>query len=95
MTTTLRESAVEKAICAHAKKIGVTMQKQNGVHNRGKADQLAMKDGRAGFLEIKRPGQKPTALQLRYLRQRQEDGFPATWVDNVADGVKWLNDTFL
>lgn len=90
----IRESQVEKGICDFAKTIGVTMQKQNGVHNRGKADQLCMRGGKAAFLEIKRPGEKPTKLQERYLRLRREDGFPATWVDNVEDGIAWLKEVF-
>lgn len=90
----LRESKVESGIKAAARELGVTMQKQNGPGDRGKTDQLCMKNGIAGFLEIKRPGEVPTKLQLRYIYQRQEDGFPATWVDSIEAGVKWLKETF-
>lgn len=94
-TQIMRESQIEKAIRDFAKANGITMQKQSGPNDRGKADQLCMKDGVAGFLEIKRPGEKPTALQLRYLEKRSEDGFPVAWCANVADGVEWLKKTFL
>lgn len=89
----MKESAVESAICAYARSKGITTQKQNGMHNRGKADQLLMRNGVAAFLEIKRPGEKPTALQLRYLKQRRDDGFSAEWVDNI-EGGKHLVDLF-
>ena len=64
------------------------------MHNRGKADQLLMRNGVAAFLEIKRPGAKPTALQLRYLKQRSDDGFAAAWVDCVTGGKDFIDRVF-
>ena len=90
----MKESDVERAICAYARLRGVTTQKQNGMHNRGKSDQLLMRNGVAAFLEIKRPGEKPTALQLRYLKQRSDDGFSAAWVDNVTGGKDFIDRIF-
>lgn len=90
----LRESVVERGICNFGESAGITMQKQNGPGNRGKTDQLCMKSSVAAFLEIKRPGEKPTALQLRYMRLRREDGFEADWCDNVADGIAFLKRVF-
>ena len=95
MTPKLRESKVEKGIKDFAKSVGITMEKQNGLGNRGKTDQRAEKDGKAGFLEIKRPGEMPTKLQLRYIQRKRDNGFPATWVDNIEDGIEWLKATFL
>ena len=90
----MKESTVESAICAYARSKGVTTQKQNGMHNRGKADQLLMRNGVAAFLEIKRPGEKPTALQLRYLKQRSDDGFAAGWADTVEMGKQFIDRFF-
>jgi len=90
----MKESAVESAICAYARSKGITTQKQNGMHNRGKADQLLMRNGVAAFLEIKRPGEKPTALQLRYLKQRSDDGFAAGWADTVEMGKQFIDRFF-
>lgn len=89
-----RESTVEAAILAHAKYIGVTFEKQNGMGDRGKTDRRAEKNGKCGFLEIKRPGEEPKKLQLRYIQKKINNGFPATWVDNAADGIRWLNENF-
>jgi hypothetical protein len=90
----MKESTVESRIIAYAKSKGVTAQKQNGMHNRGKADQLLMRNGVAAFLEIKRPGQKPTALQLRYIKQRSADGFAADWVDTFEKGKEFIDRVF-
>lgn len=90
----IRESVVEKSIITYAKSKGITTQKQNGMHNRGKADQLLMRNGVAAFLEIKRPGQKPTALQLRYIQQRMDDGFAAGWVDSFEKGKQFIDRVF-
>jgi len=90
----MKESAVESAICAYARSKGITTQKQNGMHNRGKADQLFMRNGVAAFLEIKRPGEKPTALQLRYLKQRKEDGFAASWASSFEMGKQFIDEVF-
>jgi len=90
----MRESTVEGRIVAHAKSIGVNLEKQNGMGDRGKSDRRAEKNGKCGFLEIKRPGQIPTKLQLRYLQQKRDNGFPAFWCDNAEDGIRWLNENF-
>lgn len=90
----MRESAVEKAICAFAKENNISTLKIAGANERGKADRLFMKDGVASFLEVKRPGEAPTGLQLRFLRLRTEDGFAAEWCDNIADGVAFLRKTY-
>lgn len=90
----MKESTVERDIIAYARSKGITTQKQNGMHNRGKADQLLMRNGVAAFLEIKRPGQAPTALQLRYLKQRSDDGFAAGWADTVEKGKEFIDRVF-
>lgn len=90
----IRESAVEKVVCGFGEANGITMQKQSGPGDRGKTDRLCMRKGIAAFLEIKRPGEKPTALQMRYIRKRREDGFEADWCDNAADGIAFLKRVF-
>lgn len=88
------EKDVEKAICKFAKDQGITVLKLGGMNDRGKSDRMFMRSGKAVFLEIKAPGKKPTALQERFLNQRKTDGFKAHWVDNVDDGIMWLEDVF-
>jgi len=91
----MRESAVEKAICDFARKNGITPLKLAGPGDKGKADRLFMRNGKAVFMEIKRPGGKPTELQLRFLRERLADGFQAAWFDNASDAIDWLRTHLL
>ena len=77
----MRERSVEKIIGDFCKSRGISYQKQNGHGDRGKADRLLMRHGKAAFIEVKKPGGKPTALQFRYLQERQLDGFDAEWRD--------------
>lgn len=88
------EKDVERQICKFAKDNGITVLKLGGMNDRGKADRMFMKKGVVAFLEIKAPGKDPTALQLRFLKERVEDGFDAQWVDNVPDGIKFLGQIF-
>lgn len=91
----MKESTIEKAICAFAKEHGISTLKLSGPNDRGKADRMFMKNGKAVFLEIKAPGKEPTALQMKFLKERQKDGFHATWCDNVTDGYHFLVCNFL
>ncbi len=90
----MKESTVESRIISYAKSKGVTAQKQNGMHNRGKADQLLMRNGVAAFLEIKRFGKEPTPLQWRYIKQRRKDGFAADWTDTFEKGKEFIDRVF-
>lgn len=90
----MNESSVERTIGDFCKANGITFQKQNGMGDRGKADRLCMKQGVAAFLEIKRPGETPTKLQLDYLQKRMDDGFHAAWCNTPASGIEWLKEVF-
>lgn len=90
----MRESSVETKVKDFCKENGVSTLKLNGFGNRGKADQLLMKEGVAFFLELKATGEKPTKLQLRFLQQRRDDGFHAEWSDNAEQAIHFIK-TFL
>ncbi len=86
-----KESDVEKGIVKYAKSQGWLFRKQQGQGNRGKADRMFLKNGVCVFLEIKRPGSKPTIKQMNEIRLMHDNGFPADWVDNIADGKAALD----
>lgn len=90
----MRESAIERTVGEFCKRHGITFQKQNGVGDRGKADRLLMRQGKAAFLELKATDDEPTTLQHRYLRQRRLDGFDAAWYDNAEEAIKWVKQVF-
>lgn len=90
----MRESHIEKAVCQWAKDHGIGSLKLTGPNNKGQSDRLFMKNGVAAFMEFKAPGNKPTALQFKFLEERRADGFQTSWFDNVPDAVNWLKRVF-
>ena len=32
--------------------------------------------------------------EQRFIRKRREDGFAADWCDNIADGIRFIRQTF-
>ncbi len=90
----VRESAIERTVGEFCKRHGITYQKMSGSGDRGKADRLLMKAGKAAFLELKTTGGRPTALQERYLSRRRLDGFDAAWYDSTEAAVAWIKQVF-
>lgn len=90
----MTESQIEKKACAWAKDNGISTLKLSGPNDRGKADRVFMRGGRIMFLEFKAAGKKPTALQERFLKQRMDDGFVATWTDDYLEAIDILSNYF-
>lgn len=44
--------------------------------------------GRAVFIEVKRPGGKPTAAQRAFLEARRAEGAVAFWADSVDSAIR-------
>jgi hypothetical protein len=87
----MRESAIEKVVTAHAKKLGWMSLKLSGAHDRGKPDRMYLRRGVTVFVEFKAPGKKPTALQMKWLHELRAEGFVTTWVDNAQAGLEFFN----
>ena len=87
----MRESAIEKRICDHARSKGWLVLKLSGANDRGKPDRLFLRNGQAVFMEIKAPGKSPTALQERWLNSLIDQGFTAVWTDNAEDGCRVID----
>lgn len=83
----MRESAIEKAVCDHARKNGCMVMKLAGPNQKGQPDRMFLKNGRVLFLEFKAPGKLPTALQCKWMAQLREQGFHAYACDSVVNGV--------
>jgi Holliday junction resolvase len=56
----------------------------------GWPDLEAFKDGRCLHVEVKRPGQKPTALQEYKMKQLRDNGIEAIVATSVDDVKKFL-----
>lgn len=87
----MRESAIEKKICDHARSKGWLVLKLSGANDRGKPDRLFLRNGQVVFMEIKASKKVPTALQERWLRQLNDEGFVAVWTDNAEAGCKVID----
>ena len=87
----VRESYVEREIRKYAVKHGFTFIKLMGM--KGIPDRMVLGPGKVvAFLEVKRPGQKPTPIQQYRLKSLRDLGFTATWVDNIDDGKQFIKE---
>lgn len=91
----MRESEVERPVVNYAKDHGCIVYKLNGAGERGKPDRLILKDGKALFLELKRPGEKPSLLQWHHIRKLRAQGFAAEWADTISTAIKHINQHLL
>lgn len=90
----MRESQVERAVVAFAKANGIGTLKNSGIHDAGKPDRVFFKDGKVLFLELKAPGKKPTALQMKAITDIHATGTAATWADNAPLAILHLREHF-
>ena len=86
------ESTIVKNVMAQAKALGWLPLKQHGsaFSLAGIPDVLAIRDGRAAWLEVKRPGQNPTPIQLVRHKQLRECGCPVATVRSAAEAREFL-----
>lgn len=83
---TIRESAIERKCMRWARDQGALDVKIQGT--RGWPDRLVvMPNGRAMFVEFKRPGQIPDPLQKHVLGELRKRGVVAVWVDSMTGFV--------
>ena len=87
----MRESTIERAVCAYAKTKGCLTLKLSGQNQKGQPDRMFLYHGRVMFIEFKSPGKQPTALQARWLDRLQEHTFYATSCDDIAAGKRIID----
>jgi Holliday junction resolvase len=83
----MRESAIEKAVCDHARANGCMVMKLAGPNQKGQPDRMFLKNGRVLFLEFKAPGKLPTALQESWMARLRAQGFNAFACDSIQNGI--------
>lgn len=88
----MMESTIEAYLRDRVKEIGGKAYKFVSPGNNGVPDRLVcLSGGQVIFVELKAPGKKPTALQLRQQEKLKQLGFPV-WVidskDKVEDFIK-------
>jgi Holliday junction resolvase len=65
----------------------------NAFTTAGVPDVLAIKDGRAFWMECKRPGEEPTRIQLHRMRELAAAGCPVAVVTSAAEARAFLENT--
>jgi len=90
----MRESTIEKAVCAYAKTKGCITLKLAGMNQRGQPDRLFIRSGRCLFVEFKAPGKHPTALQLKWLSDLQSQGMSVAYCDDIDRGKQLIDKAF-
>jgi len=87
---TMRESSLTTRIIKYLNSLpGCKAEKRHGSQysEAGAPDINACYRGRSVQIEVKRPGEKPTRIQLKRLREWQEAGAVVGWVTDL-EGVK-------
>ena len=75
------ESAVEDRLSAECARLGIYQHKNTG--RNGIPDRLLIYGGRHWFLELKRPGERPTGLQEAVARELRAHGAVTLWADSM------------
>ena len=94
MSTAIRvlEKDIEKKIVAYAKSRGCKAYKFTSPAHRAVPDRIIITPhGVTGYLEVKRPGGKPTPLQLREIASLIEQNCFAEWHDSVEGGKAFVD----
>lgn len=71
------ESAIQRKIIKRYEADGYLVVKISLCNKSGFPDLMLLKDGKATFVEVKRPGQTPRSLQEYRLKELRDAGFDA------------------
>jgi hypothetical protein len=77
------EAKIEKKVVAFCRKAGLYCRKFASPSNAGVPDRVIVGARGTLFLELKRPGNKPTPLQMAEMQKIRESGGHAGWSDSV------------
>ena len=81
----MREKDIERELVMAVKAAGGMCPKFSSPGTDGMPDRLVLfRDGKAGFVEVKAPGQSPRPLQSLRHRQLKALGFPVFVLDDKA-----------
>jgi G:T-mismatch repair DNA endonuclease (very short patch repair protein) len=88
----MRESEIEKRVCAYAKQNQWLAYKFVSPNNRGVPDRIFIRQGVMMFIEFKAPGKVPTKLQYKVMSRIEDEGFRVYVVDSVECGKQLIDD---
>lgn len=86
------EKTIVAKVMETARRLGWWTMKNHGSHFslRGLPDVLAIKGGKAVWMEVKRPGEEPTKIQEHRMRELMAAGCPCTTVRSAGDAMEFL-----
>lgn len=86
------EKTIVAKVMAMAKSLGWWTTKMHGNQFMlaGLPDVLVIKGGRAAWMEVKRPGEEPSKIQLHRMRELAQAGCPVAVVTSAADARHFL-----
>ena len=88
-----QEASIEKAVKKYAAAKGCYVRKFSSPSHRGVPDDIFITpEGVVFFIEFKSPGEEPTDLQAREIREIKKRNGIATWADNTHDGKAIVDD---
>jgi len=85
----LKESLIQKKVIQYLEKNGWYVIKLIQTNKNGIADLCVLKDSVVVFIEVKRPGLKPSLLQAFRARQLAQQGFTTLIVHDIKE-IKYL-----
>ena len=89
------EKQVEAKVSRWCKQNGVKTYKLSGPNFRGKPDRIYLANGEVLFMEIKRPGAKPTKLQNAEIESLRAHGINADWADTPGSAIELIKEYLL
>jgi hypothetical protein len=87
----MTEAHIERILVKEVKALGGKAVKMIPTYEAGIPDRLVLFRGYAIFVELKRAGLKPKALQLRYMEELNRMGFHTEVIDSVEKIKEFLN----
>lgn len=83
------ESSIEKFLLNLCRKNDIFITKETGLN--GIPDRLLLYDGRSWYVELKRPGKKPTDLQKAVAQKIRRHGGITLWASSYDDVIEIVN----
>ena len=90
----MKESALEAKVVRWCREQGILTYKFSSPARRGVPDRIFIRNGTVIFLELKAPGNKPTALQEHELAILNRAGVVAMWCSDF-DKIKYILTSLL
>ena len=90
----ITEAKIESKVVAYCRSRNLYTRKFASPAHRGVPDRIICGRGKVLFLELKRPGNVPTALQLNELAELKRQGMRAVWEDNFIDARDGIDAWF-